>query len=266
MKKNIMSFSISLVLLVGCGTTGTGTDSGNAQQPVRLNKVETVETKANDWYIRIVAEDTSNNMKTAGAQLGQLEVADAVTKHSLKAIAPFTRPFLDVVFKNPTNLPVGEYKSNFHTTTASDSWEFTVKSSDNAANMILSWRGLYVLTPYIDNEGRERYQEYRSRTNPLIPFMKLIDVSTGTEIPADNNGTAQVYTFNMAGQTSRVFQWVLQSTPVTNLAVLKQVQMFKSLKVQALRKDAKAKPDALKQKRLNTLDMMNPPKFEVLVK
>jgi hypothetical protein len=48
--------------------------------------------------------------------------------------------------------------------------------------------------------------------------------------------------------------------------VPKQIQMLKSLQIQALRKDAKAKPDALKQKRLDSFDMMAPPKFEVLVK
>jgi hypothetical protein len=269
MKTYLISLMISVFLLVGCENIGTqsgGTNPSGGATPPRIDKNEISETKAKEWYIRIVAEDTTNNMKTAAAQLGHLEASNALTNNSLKAIAPFRPTFLDVVFKNPIGLVAGEYKTNFHTTASSDSWDFTVKSHDNTADIILSWRGLYVLTPYIDNEGRERYREYRSTTNPLIPFMKLVDVSTGTEIPADDNGTAQVYTFNMSGSTSRIFRWVLESTPIPSSIVPKQAKFLKTLQVQALRKDAKAKPDALKQKRLESFDMMTPPTFEVLVK
>jgi len=246
--------------LVSNEVTVTVTVVDNSVKPI------TPETKATNWYLRIDAEDTTNNMKTDAAQLGQLEVIDAVSKHSLKAIAPFRPTYLDVVFKDPAGIDAGEYKSNFHTTSTSDSWEFTVKSNDSNAEIILSWRGLYVLTPYTDTEGRERYQEYRSNTNPLISFMKLVDVSSGAEIVVDNNGTAQVYTFNMSGSISKTFRWVLEDAPVVSPPVPKQVKMLKTLKVKALRKDATARPDALKKKRLESFDMMIPPTFEVLVK
>jgi len=229
-------------------------------------KVESIEEKATNWYVRIIAEDTTNNMKTAAAQLGQLEVSDAAIKHSLKAISPFRPTFLDVVFENPTGLPTGEYKSNFHTTATSDNWEFTIKSHDNNADIVLSWRGLYVLTSYVDEDGRDRYKEYRSLSNPLIAFMKLVDMGTGVEIPADDNGTAQVYTFNMSGNTSKTFKWVLENTPIPILAVPQQTKLLQTLKVQALRKDAKATPERLEKKRLESFDMMTPPTFKVLVK
>jgi len=279
MKSYIYILILSLLLLVGCESTTT---TNTTDTVVPLNKLSVAEVAAKEWYVRIVVEDTTNNMKTASAQLGQLEATDAATKHSLKALAPFTSTFLDVVFKNPIGIATGEYKSNFHTTNASDSWEFSVKSYDANATMILTWRGLYVLTPYIDSENRMRYREYISRANPLIPYMKLIDITSGIEVPADNNGTAQVYTFKMIDGTdiigtdsngnptvigkSKAFRWVLQNTPVQSLAVPKRAKFLKALEVKALRKDAKAKPDALKKKRLNSLNMTQPPRFEVLVK
>ncbi len=191
---------------------------------------------------------------------------DAALKHSLKAISPFGSTYLDVVFKNPSDITSGEYKSNFHTTnTNSDSWEFTVKSHDANADMIVSWRGLYVLNPYTDSEDRLRYHEYRSMTNPLIPYMKLVDVATGIEIPAMSNGMLQTYIFNMDGATEKTFKWMLEDSIVVSNSLAKE-QQLSSLQVTALRKDAIAKPEMMKQKRAQSFDMTQPPKFEVLVK
>lgn len=267
--KRIIILSLSLWIWTGCSGDGTGTNE-TSQDVAPLNKVAKVEVAAQEWYLRIVAEDTTNNMKTAGAQLGQLSIENAQSEHSLKALAPFTARYLDVVFKNPTGLAVGEYKSDFHATISSDSWEFTVKSSDSSADMILSWRGLYVLSPYIDEQGRERYHEYRSMTNPLLSYMTLIDVSTNTEIPALSNGTVNEYVFNMDGATERTFRWVLHSNvvpaPAPLNSTMKYSKQMKSLEIKALRKDAKATPTKLKVKRVNALDMTKPPTFEVLVK
>ncbi len=198
MKNFIISLILALYILVGCGGSSNSNNEveivdGNNEVEIVDNDIndevkivdETPEVKASNWYVRIVVEDTTNNMKTSDAQLGQVEEVDAALKHSLKAISPFGSTYLDVVFKNPSDITSGEYKSNFHTTnTNSDSWEFTVKSHDANADMIVSWRGLYVLNPYTDSEDRLRYNEYRSMTNPLIPYMKLVDVATGIEIPA----------------------------------------------------------------------------------
>ncbi|HFD13682.1 MAG TPA: hypothetical protein ENJ34_00095 [Epsilonproteobacteria bacterium] len=262
--KHIIILILSLWIWTGCSGEGTGTND------VALNKVAAVEVAAQEWNIRIIAEDTTNNMKTAGAQLGQLSIENAQSEHSLKGLAPFTASFLDVVFKNPTGLAVGEYKSDFHTTTSSDGWEFTVKSSDSSADMILSWRGLYVLSPYIDEQGRERYHEYRSMTNPLLSYMTLIDVSTNTEIPTLLNGTVNEYVFNMDGATERTFRWVLHSNvvpaPAPLNSTMKYSKQMKSLEIKALRKDAKSTPTKLKIKRVKALDMTKPPIFKVLAR
>jgi len=243
-----------------------------------LNKHDVIDKIAKEWYVRIVVEDTTNNMKTAGAQLGQLETANAVTKHSLKALAPFRPTYLDVVFVNPTGLDAGSYKSNFHTSTSNaDIWEFTIKSHDSSANMILSWRGLYVLQSYTDSEGRERYHEYRSMTNPLLSYMTLVDITTNTEMNVLENGAVNEYVFNMNGVKERTFRWKVKDSSISIQPrfeamskevsrKLKSEQRLKALQIRALRKDAKARPDALERKRLESLDMLAPPTFEVLVK
>jgi len=260
----------------------TPTDTVDTIDPIFvLEKQETIETIAKEWYVRLVVEDTTNNMKTTGAQLGQLDGIDVVTQHTLKALAPFSATYLDVVFVDPVGVDVGSYKSNFHmATTNTDTWEFTVKSHDSNATMILSWRGLYVLSPYSDEEGRVRYDEYRSLTNPLLPYMTLLDVSTNIEIDVLSNGAVNEYVFHMDGATERVFRWIVKDTSIPASAALPSIQQFSrvalpaltdadrltQIEIAALRKDAKATPDLLEQKRLDSFDMLTPPKFEVLVK
>lgn len=254
------------------------TDSNETEEPIILDKRDAVETLAKEWYVRIVVEDTTNNMKTAGAQLGQLDTADVLSKHTLKAISPFRPTFLDVVFVNPIGVDAGEYKSNFHvSSTDADEWEFTVKSHDSNATMILGWRGLYVLTSYIDEQNRERYTEYRSMTNPSLLQMTLVDITEGDEIDVLSNGTVNEYVFNMNGVTERTFKWKVKDTSAvvlpsfrtfsrTSAAGVQPTQDLNKIQVSALRKDAKSRPDAQKQKRLQSFDMMTPPTFEVLVK
>jgi len=310
MKNYIAGLLISIFLLVGCedldfnfpdgngtevtnpddNTTGEDdnvteeddnvTDSNETEEPIILDKREIVETLAKEWYVRIVVEDTTNNMKTAAAQLGQLETNDVVTKHSLKAIAPFRPTFLDVVFVDPSGLDAGSYKSNFHaSSTDADTWEFTIKSHDDSADMILGWRGLYVLTPYVDAENRERYREYRSLSNPSLVQMTLVDVTNNIEIDVLANGTVNEYVFNMDGVTERVFRWKVKDTSavvlpnfrtfskvIVPVVATPKTQDLQKIQVQVLRKDAKARPDAQKQKRLQSFDMLTPPTFEVLVK
>ncbi len=237
---------------------------------IRIPSSELNETIAKEWYVRIVVEDVTNNMKTASAQLGQLDGSDVVQKHTLKAIAPFRPTYLDVVFDNPVGVDPGSYTTNFHLSgNGSDSWEFTVKSHDPNADMILGWRGLYVISSYIDAQNRKRYREHRTISNPLLLYMVLEDTETNTTIPVLSNSTVNEYVFNMSGKTTRVFRWKVQdtSTPLSSALVIDtSAQRLKKLQIEALRKDAKSKPDALEKRRVEALDMMTPPKFEVLVK
>ena len=169
-----------------------------------------------NWYIRLVAEDASRALKTNSAQLGVLEENDAVVKHTLLSHGRFSGPYLDIVFIDPDGVAAGTYKTNYHTYNEDieERWRFTVQTDDKTSDIVLTWNGLYALTPYTDDKNREQYKEYRSLSNPLIKHMKLVDAETGKEIAASNDGKVQTYVFNMNGQNERVFEWVVQADEV----------------------------------------------------
>ena len=250
-----------------------------------------VETPPHNWYMRLVAEDPARGLKAGDAQLGQLEAEDATSKHSLHSFGHFGKNYLDIVFEDPEGIEAGDYKSNFHSyQNTEDRWRFTVQTNDSAAEIILSWRGIYVLEPYIDTAGRTRYKEYRSLSNPLGAAMKLIDTATGEEVPAFIDGKAQLYTFSMDGQTSKTFEWVAQEVPepqptatmaaqsTEQTDALSQSSSTKSsgprarslgrsispaqlsaLKARAMRMDAKRMQRKIREERAKGFDLGRPP-------
>lgn len=199
-------------------------------------------------------------MKTNSAQLGALEVSDAVVKHTLISAGRFTGPFLDVVFVDPDGVPAGAFKTNYHMYEegVEDRWRFTVKTDDATAEILLTWNGLYSLTPYTDDKNREQYKEYRSLTNPLIKHMKLIDVETGKEIAASVDGKAQTYVFNMNGQNERVFEWVVQNEVVVLLSKSSQLWTPTSKGIQ---KVVSTVEKTNIQKRAESFNLSKPPVF-----
>ena len=219
---------------------------------VQLHKPVVEEVKPSHWYIRLVAEDMNRGLKSASAQLGELEESDTVSKHTLKSLSPFGGTYVDVVFKDPTGVDAGEYKTNFHiyNESSEERWQFTVKTDDANADISLTWRGLYVLAPYVDEENRQRYKEYRSLSNPLIKQMKLVDSSNGNEIAAVISDKVQVYSFNMDGQTERTFEWVVETEEV-NITT-------QSSKLVRLQKKVVKSQDSI-QKRSQTFDLTKPP-------
>ena len=310
MKIYTFSLIVGLLFLVGCNDTvyhgddatptdisidgGSETDTSTTTETtsdtidnnesnnttddeIILKKEIVAEENAKEWYVRLVVEDTTNNLRTSDTQLGQLETLD-VNKYVLQAISPFTSTYLDVVFKDPAGVDAGEYKSDFHVSnTGADEWEFIVKSSDSSAMLILSWRGLYVLESYTDTEGRVRYHEHRSRSNSLLNYMTLVDMTNGTEIDVLNNGSAMEYIVDMNGTNEKVFKWKIKDSSVaiqTKLTSyskivsqpLTQKEKLNKLQVQALRKDAKATPTRLELKRSQSVDMRQPPRFKVIGK
>jgi len=238
-------------------SNGEDDANGGTQGP---GKNAVVEVKPSNWYIRLVAEDPARGMKTASTQLGELEERKTVEKHTLKAMTPFGRTFLDVIFRDPAGVEEGDYKVNFHQYQegSEDSWSFTVRTdSDNThADILLTWRGLYVLTPYIDEQNRQRYREYRSTSNPLIKNMKLVDTGTGQEIAAAVDGKVQTYAFNMNGQTERTFQWVVKTEAVNIPA---EVSKLSTMQAHAMKKDATIDPEKIKAKKAEMFDLTKPP-------
>ena len=194
-------------------------EAGNSASIYRLVSVEMdkivapiVQTIPSNWYIRIIAKDIDRNLKSENTQLGVLEGSDVVARHSLKAIAnPFEGSYLDMVFINPPDLRLGEYKTNFHTASISQNniWEMTLKSDDISANIEISWRGIYSLDAYVDDQDRTRYHSKHSSSNPLFNYMKLVDLTTNIEIPAIFDGKLQSYIVNMDGVNQKNFLWIV---------------------------------------------------------
>ena len=190
--------------------SSVSSSSSSVSAPLR-SKAAAPEVEPSNWYVRLVAEAPARSMKTQSAEVGALEVSDAVENQSLKSLQPFGGSYLDIVFVNPEGLPENEYKSNFHvhSENAADSWRFTVKSDDVQSDLIVTWRGLFVLKPYVDAQGRTRYHEYRSLTNPLLKKMQVIDERSGEVLPVSVNGQAPAFIVNMDGQNTRTFRWEL---------------------------------------------------------
>ncbi len=273
LKKYIVMLLAFVLMLAGCGSntqssndisTDIETSSRTVIEIPVEDEEETLvvqeESKPSNWYIRIVAEDPNRALKTNSAQLGTLEVSDAVVKHTLLSSGRFTGPYLDVVFVDPNGVAEGEYKTNYHMYDegVEDRWRFTVKTDDKTSEIHLTWNGLYVLTPYIDDQNREQYKEYRSVTNPLIAHMKLIDVGTGAEIAASVDGKSQTYIFNMNGQNERVFEWVVQ-TEVVELPLASSKSL--SISRKSIQNDVAKIVTTTIEKRAESFDLSKPPIF-----
>jgi len=243
MKKEKSLLYIILIfvwLLSGCSSHSTTDDTVDTVTHIDKSSKEQIPS---NWYMRVLVKDDSHNMESFNAQLGELDTSDATVEHTLKALNPFGGSYLDVVFRDPEGVEEGDYKTSFHIYEAntSDSWEFIVRSSDSGADISLSFIGLYVLKPYTDKEGRTKYSEYRSISNPLLPYMKLVDVDSGEEIAVISDGKMQIYNFSMDGKNEKTFKFIVDTKPVN---IAKHISIVKTQKVydsddETIKKDIK---------------------------
>ena len=179
--------------------------------PVEEVKKDPLEEKRTvEWYVRLRAEAVDRRLVTYSAQLGVLEDAALAEEYSLSHYAPFA-PYIDIRFEDPEGLENGNYKSYFKPYQEGESavWRFTVRSDDSAADVNLTWRGLYVLTAYENDEGERRFRETVSYTDPILKYMQIVDESTGKATPVIKDGKIQTISFNMNGANSRSFRWEL---------------------------------------------------------
>jgi len=254
-QNNLFIVVLILLNLIGCGSTTTTnkdiSDNNTTVQPT--NKKSHTELIPSNWYIRLVAYDKSRNLKNTSTILGGLLESDATQKHTLKALIPFGGSYLDVFFHNLDDVKEGDYKVNFHyyDINDSESWEFTVCTDDANADIELSWIGLYVLSPYTDKYGRTRYHEHRSLTNPLISQMKLVDISSGEELPAMIGSQILKYNFNMDGKTKKSFRWIVDSS---------YISIKKSFKVDVSKRTKTIK--VIKPTKYMEFDLVQPPMYK----
>ena len=214
----IISLLIGIVFISSCGSSGTTssatqtTTSENTQSQSSRDKY--VEPKATQWYIYLVAQDISSKLKTTDAQLGELKGDEVVTKHTLKSLGSFGGSYLEIVFDNPDGVEEGEYKVNFHRyqEDTEDKWHFIVKTDSSHINddIVLYFRGIYVLKENKSSQSSKAYSTYRTISNPLVKYMKIVDLDTHDEFPLVVKSHAYQYKFNMNGKQTRAFELVVE--------------------------------------------------------
>jgi hypothetical protein len=198
--------------------TGDSDDEPEVEEVQRIVSIAEEASVRENWYVRLTVTDLSNGLVFKGAKLGELEEEDAEEKYSLKAINPFGGAFIDIVFEDPKAVVSGNYAVFFlHTDLSSEQrWRFKVRATDTDAEILLQWRGVFVLDPYTDAEERYRYREHLALHHTLWKQMKLIDMETMEEIPTEGKGVLQSYRFLMNGKEERSFEWVVSTEPLTD--------------------------------------------------
>ena len=225
MRRFLIALAV-MVLFVGCSESGGfSTSSTDVFSKDKIEGISTntpdvvkekvilsfpVEQKATNWYVRLVAEAPERGLITYSAQLGIVDEQDASEKYNLSHFQPM-EPYIDIVFEDPVEADSGDYKASFkpYVEENSERWYFTVKSDDNESNVVLTWRGLYILTPYLNSDGQIRYKEHLSRSNPILSQMRIVDVLTGDEVAIIQDRNIQSMSFNMGGSNTRTFRWEL---------------------------------------------------------
>jgi hypothetical protein len=210
------------------GTSGgedENNDTGGSDNEPETEEIErTVSTSEEEpvrknWYIQLTATDLGNGLAFKGAKLGELDKEGAEENHSLKAFSPFGGAFIDIVFEDPKAVLHGNYALFFLRTDFSSEqrWHFKVRTADSSAEILLQWHGIFVLDAYTDREERQRYREHLVLHHSLWRQMKLIDMETLEEIPAEHDGLLQRYRFHMNGKQERSFEWVVSTEPIGDI-------------------------------------------------
>ncbi len=158
----------------------------------------TAELSSGEWFVRLIAQAPSEQLKDQGNALGYLNNSnDGYDRHDLKELPPFGSPYLTIVFPHTDwTENAGDYSSDFHKRKywrLGDEWDFVVKS-DTPRRITISWEG---------------YDGIR-----LLWRMRLIDMETGRIIRAVKHNQLQTYTFNMVDTTHR-FKWVYLARPAS---------------------------------------------------
>ena len=161
-----------------------------------ITPVYAADLKPGEWYVRLIAEVSSEQLKDQGNVLGVLRSSvDGYDKHDLKELPPFGSPSLTIIFPHADwGEHDGNYASDFHQHKhwrLGHEWEFVVMS-DTPREVTLSWEG---------SHGLKRLWR-----------MRLMDMETGEVIRAKKSRTLQTYTFNMV-DTSHRFKWVYLARP-----------------------------------------------------
>lgn len=208
--KQILLFSMSLFLLIGCGS-GSNSDTNTAQSNLQA------------WYMRTIAEATAPDgtiykHKTAGI-FGELaESQDGKDTNDIAALGAST---LQVVFPQSNwDEYSGDYFSDYRALAKEDTkqvWTFQVKNYNtelhvNLANapLKITLEGPYDVKRIVKN-GYFSYDEKLSKDTSRKTSITLIDIDNQKSYSYDELASTEL---NMDGLNVRTFKWVLG--PVNN--------------------------------------------------
>ena len=154
------------------------------------------ELGSKEWYARLTVSNAEEGLNDSRNLLGQLDDSVAgYDVHDLIELSPFAEPYLTLVFPHEAwEKKPGNYATDFRSSGVKrENWMFEVRSDSTERDITLRW-------------------DLTSNKNPGT--MWLVDAATGEVIRSNGKGKARAvsaYSFNMDGQSSRTFYWVLGS-------------------------------------------------------
>ena len=187
------------------------------EQPLEKRVMREVLRDPKNWYMQFYAKNLDNAQLYRGAKVGELDKGTTTKNYSLKAFSGSGYPYIKITTVDADGEIAGNFTTFYRPYTETENekrWRFKVEVSQADALVELGWQGLYVLTPYVDRTGRERFKENIVLQHPLLKRMKLIDTESGEEVSTIYNGYLQKYRFSMDGERVRWFEWVLESEDV----------------------------------------------------
>lgn len=170
-----------------------------------------------EWYLRLMVAAPAENLLDRGNVIGQLRDSyDEYDSHDLLELNPAFTPYLTLVFPHDEWAEDGHYASDYHDQdySGSDQWVFMVKSDDSYRDVTLYWDSVKVIERIEEAaEGKKSWKQSPDApvAEKLAKRMWLEDLYTGEQIDAVYDGKLLSYEFNMQGQTTRSFRWVLES-------------------------------------------------------
>ncbi len=218
------------------------------EQPLVKRTMREILRDPKNWYMQFYAKNLDSAQLYRGVKVGELDKGTTTKNYSLKAFSGSGYPYIKITAVDADGEIAGSFTTFYRPYTEIENekrWRFKVEVSQTDALVELGWQGLYVLNPYVDRTGRERFKENIVLQHPLLKRMKLIDTENGEEISAIYNGYLQKYRFSMDGKNVRWFEWILESE---DIAPSTQKVLFKIEKKRQLLKVWK-----------NTFDPKKPP-------
>ena len=132
-----------------------------------------------EWYVRLIAEVPSKNMKDRGNVIGQLYESNASKdSHDLMELAPFGANYLTIVFPHPEwGADAGDYTSDYHSREnyRNDMWEFEVRTSATYDDVTLTWDKVKLLGTYTNGNDPEGLEHIYKKV------LRKLSLKTGEE-------------------------------------------------------------------------------------